>query len=274
MANEFPVAYLEAIDEVLAGATYAGKYHVNGAEFTNGRQVKVPYIDFGEAPEPVAYDRFKTESNTSKTYKLYELDHDVQKVFYSDAADVIDKAAFDMTQQISEWQRLIFEPYIDKDFFKVVTAKSFNVDETYEPVTLSAANIKQEIRKVRTQFTAAGLRGGDLYLTSEALGYLEDATDRGWSNETTITDTVGSYDGFTLYEAPSDIIQCDFTAISGGLNTVRYITKRSAAYLFAPGSHQRGDGWLAQMRWIFGSIVRENKRPGIYTCNPSAHALG
>lgn len=256
----FPTAYLDAIDEVLAGATYAGRYNVAGAEFVQGRQVSVPDIDFGGSPDPAAYDRFSSESGVTVARTVYTLDHDVEKVFYVDAAEAEDEPAVAMTNVVAEYERAVFGPYIDKDFFAKAEAGAL----AKGTAALSAANIKAEIRKARTQFANAGLGGGELYMGPDALAALEDATDRQWASEASITDTVGSYDGFQIFEVPAAILGCDFLAISGGLRTIRYITKRAAAYSFAPGQHTQGDGWLNQFRWIFGTIVRKNKKPGIY----------
>ncbi|SEP05703.1 hypothetical protein SAMN02910314_02032, partial [Denitrobacterium detoxificans] len=160
----------------------------------------------------------------------------------------------------------ILAPFVDKDFFTVAKTKA----KTKGTETLTAANIKDEIRKARTQFTQAGLMGGNLYMSSAALGLLEDATDRQWSNDSSISDAIGSYDGFQVFEVPDELLQADFTVISGGTNTIRYITKRAALYTFAPGQHTNGDGWMAQLRWIYGSIVRNNKVAGIYTNKAAA----
>ena len=262
----FPVEYLDAIDEVLVGSNYASRYGVGGAEFVSGRQVSVPDIDFGESPDPVDYDRFKTESDVTVGRTIYELDNDKQKVFYTDAVDAIDEAAANATQIVSEYQRTILQPFVDKDFFKVANAKAGGKGTAQ----LTEDNIKSEIRKARTQFVQAGLTGGDLYMTSTALGLLEDATKREWSNETSITDTVGTYNGFAVFEVPDELLQADFLAISGGTRTIRYIVKRAAAYMFAPGQHTGGDGWLNQLRWVYGSIVRKNKVAGIYASKYAA----
>lgn len=262
----FPTEYLEAIDEVLAGSTFAGRYGVGAAEFAGSRQVSVPDIDFGENPEPTAYNRFAAEGNVNLNRTTYTLDHDVEKVFYIDAKDAIDEAALKMTTVLSEWERTVFGPYIDRDFFSKTLAKAKTT--LTEPIT--AANVKDVLRKARTQFTAAGLRGGDLYMSSAALACLEDATDRQWSNETSITDSVGEYDGFSIFEVPGDSLGADLLVVSGGTRTVRYVVKRAATYAFAPGQHTSGDGWLTQMRWVFGTIVRKNKVSGIFASKAGA----
>ena len=257
---EFPTEYLEAIDEVLMGATYAGRYNDGAAEFVGGRQISIPDIDFGNSPEPKPYNRFASEDGVDIKRTVYTLDHDDEKQFYVDALTVQDEPVASMTGVISEYERTVLAPYIDKYFFRAATGKA----KTRATETLTASNIKSEIRKARTQFNSKGLSGWELYMSSNALALLEDATDRQWSNEGTILDTIGNYDGFQIYEVPSDLLQCDFLAVAGGKNTIKYIVKRAASFLFAPGQHQRGDGYLAQMRWVFGNLVKMNKQWGLY----------
>lgn len=261
--NTFPDEYLDAIDEVLAGATYASAYNVQGAEFANGRQVSVPDISFGESPDPVVYDRFRSgEASVVVNRTVYTLGHDVQKTFYVDAVDAGDDPAASQTTSISEYERTVFAPYIDKDFFSVA-AKQAKATATE---TLTKDAIKPAIRAALNQFTDAGLAGGSLYVTSDVRGMLEDATNREWTNETSVTHAVGNWDGLDVFAVPTALLGTgmNFIAISGGTNTIRYVTKRAASYLFAPGQHTEGDGYLAQLRWVFGTIVRKNRKPGIY----------
>lgn len=261
--KEFPTEYVDAIDEVLAGATYANAYNVGAAEFAGGRQVRVPDISFGDSPEPVAYDRFKSgEATVNINRTTYTLDHDVEKTFYVDAADAADDPAATQTTAIAEYERTIFAPYIDKDFFKVAAAQS----KATATETLTKDSVKEAIRAAQNQFAEAGLAGGSLYVTSDVRGMLEDSTNREWSNETAINHSVGIWDGLTVFATPKALLgdKMNFLAISGGTNTIRYIVKRAAAYQFEPGRHTEGDGYLAQFRWIFGTIVRKNRKPGIY----------
>lgn len=265
--KEFPKEYSEALDEVLIGSTYCGKYHVDGAEFVSARQVSVPSIDFGTNPEPTAYNRFASEDGATINRTIYTLDHDLEKQFYGDALDAVDEACAAATTVVSEYLRTVFAPYEDKLFFQSIVAnapkeskKSYTGD-----TVLTVDNIKSELRKVRKQFTQVGLRAGDLYMTSDALALLEDATNRQWGNDGAINDIVGSYDGFNIYEVADDTLGTDFTAIASGTESIRYITKRAVSYLFMPGQHTKGDGWLAQMRWVFGHVALNNKKVALYT---------
>lgn len=259
--NEFPTIFLNELDQVLLHETYAGRYTVQGAEFINNRTVNVPEITFPNAAVN-DYDRFQSENNVKLEYTPYTLSYDKEGVFYVDAVDDRDTAALLSTHTVAEYQRTVFGPYVDVQFFRFAAQKA----KTKATTALTTANIKGEIRKARTQFFEAGLEGGELYVTSEVKGLLEDATQRQWGNDGSIYDVIGIYDGFSVIEVPAATLGCDFLAIAGGQSTIRHILKRAVSYLWAPGSHTNGDGWMAQLRWVFGDIVRNNRRVGIY-CN-------
>lgn len=259
-ANILPQEYLDELDAILTHESYSARYAVQGAEFVNANTVNVPDITFASGTSK--YDRFATETGATLSYTAYTLDHDQQAVFHIDAVQDIDAQNVLSTNIAAEFERTKFIPEVDTDFFKTVAGNAGGTDST----KLSAANIKDTLRLARTQFTKAGLSGGDLYMTSDALKFLEDATNRQWSNETSITDTVGIWDGFNIFEVPNDVLGTgiNFIGISGGTNTARYITKRAVAYHFAPGDHTQGDDYLDQYRWVYGTIVRKNKKPGVY----------
>ncbi len=259
--NKYPEVFAKTLDEVLTTSSFAARYSDAAAEFVNAKTVNVPDISF--ASDAVNdYDGFKTTNDVTLSYTSYTLDHDKQASFNIDAIQDIDTTSVLSTQAASEYQRTVFIPAVDKDFFKVAAAKA----KTTATEALTKENIKQQIRKARSQFTEAGLVGGDLYMSSTALACLEDAVERQFSNDTNITDTVGSYDGFTVFEVPQALLgeNVDFIVVSGGNKTLRYIVKRAVAYLFAPGTHPNGDCWLSQFRWVYGTIVKKNKQAGIY----------
>ena len=121
---EFPVEYLEAIDEVLVGAAFAGRYNDGAAEFVAGRQISIPDIDFGASPDPTDYNRFASEDGVNINRTVYTLDKDVEKQFYVDALTVQDEPVSAMTGVIAQYQRTILAPYIDKHFFEKCVGKA------------------------------------------------------------------------------------------------------------------------------------------------------
>lgn len=258
--SEFPFPFLTELDQVLLHGTYSGRYFVQGAEFVANRTVRVPEITFDDTVGVHDYDRFKSEGNINLNWRTYELGYDKEQTFYIDAVDDRDTAGMMTTNAIAEWLRLVFNPYVDQQFFR---SACFNAG-TQTTVALTVGNIKGELRKVRKKFLAHGLTAGDLYMTSEAKALLEDATNRQWASDANIGDVIGVYDGFNIIEAPKDVIGCDFLAIANGTQTIRHIVKRAVSYLWEPGAHTQGDGWMAQMRWVFGDIVRQNRKVALY----------
>lgn len=256
--NEFPVEYLTALDKVIELESFTRKYQVDGAEFAQNRQVKVPVIEIADAIAD--YDRFKTETKAGVHYDTYTLDQDKQAVFYVDAVNDIDQQHILTTNIISEFERLQLVPAIDSYFFGEVGKKAL----TKETTNLTAANIKEELRKARIQMVNNGFASADLYMTADALSCLEDAVDRQFSGEGIITDEVGRYNMFTIHMVPdSRMAGIDFAVIAPGV--VRHVVKRATQYLFQPGQHTNGDGWLAQMRWVYGNVALKNKVAGMYT---------
>lgn len=267
---QFPAEYLEQIDQTLLGEMFATRYQTGGEEFVSNRTVLVPDLSFPDEGIPNDYDGFATENTARLQYTPYELAYDKQCTFRVDAVDDLDTAGLLTVNEAAEYDRTVFAPWVDATFFRDTAALAGGASKTAEAI--SAENVKDEFRKMRTHLRKHGLKAGDVYMSSDALGALEDATMREWSNEGAITDSIGNYNGFTLFEDAGERLPdgVDMIAIAGGITTVRYVMKRAVTYTFAPGQHTTGDDWLTQIRRVFGNVVRTNKRPGIYVVGGKA----
>lgn len=258
-ATEFPVEYLETLDEVVEQESFTTKYQVQGAEFVSGRTVKVPrlVIDSGT----VDYDHFKTENNAAIVYDTYTLDKDKQNVFRIDALDAIDQPMLEIVKIGSEFERVKLVPEIDTYFFGKAKAGG----KTKATENLTAANIKDELRKVRNQMTQNGFARADLYMSADALACLEDALDRQFAGEGSITDTVGVYNIFDIYMVPDARLGVDFAAIGQGRKVIEMVWKRAVSKYFPPEEYQNGDDHVLQCRWVYGTVNFTNQNGGIYT---------
>ena len=266
----FPKEYLETIDEQLMGQTFAARYQTGGEEFAGNRTVLVPEISFPNQETPNDYDSFATKNDIARKYTAYTLPYDKQEVFQVDAVDDIDTAGLLTVNAATQYDRTVFAPWLDKQFFADVKAMAGGAQGTAAALTNS--NIKKAFRDLRSHLRKSGLAGGDVYLSSTAVAALEDATNREWSNEGTITDSIGRYNDFELFEDAGGRLPdgIDMLVISGGIQTVRYVVKRAVTYTFAPGDHTEGDNWLTQIRRVFGIVGLRNKRPGIYVAGANA----
>lgn len=260
MATEFPAEYLQVLDDVITQESFTSRYQVDGAEFVNAKTVKVPTIEF-DSKGTEAYSRFSTTGTAELKYTAYELDCDREKNFYIDAIEDADEMHLRVTNIVGEFEKQFLVPELDTYFFRKAAAAA----KTKATTALSAANIKGELRNARTQMVQNGFGTADLFITADAIGFLEDAIDRGFSGEGTITDMVGKYNIFDVYLVPDERLDGnDFVVIGGGQGTVKNVIKRAANYLFAPGQHTSGDGYLFQNRWVYGNVALKNKVGGIY----------
>ena len=258
MATEFPVEYLTALDELVEQESFTNRYQVQGAEFTSKKTVMIPELVIADGL--VDYDRFKTENTAEIKYTSYELEKDMQTAFYIDAVEDIDEQHLRLLNVAREFERTKLVPSIDQYFFNKAKASA----KTDAKNNLTAANIKEELRKARMQMVQNGFTSADLYLSVDALSCLEDAIDRQFAGEGVITDVVGHYDMFDLFMVPDDRLGVDFAVIGGGTDTIKHIWKRQVAKIFGPEVNQSGDGTTLQFRWVYGTLCRKNKTGGIY----------
>lgn len=261
MANEFPVKYLEVVDELFTQESAWSDFFVQGAEFVDGKTVKVPEIVFPSNTGTREYARFANEDPVEVHWQAYELDKDREKTFYFDAITDLDLHHILVDNALSEWTCRFFVPEYDDYFAGKVWAGA----QTKATETITSANIKAELRKARTQLFNAGFKSVDLYVTSDVKYALEDAIDRAFGGEDMINDQVIKYNDYFIHETPVDrMAGMDFVAIGGGQETIKAVMKRAATYVFAPGQHTSGDGTLMQNRWVYGTLGRKNKKAGIY----------
>lgn len=262
--TEFPVEYSQVLDEVVEQEAFSNAFQEQGAEFARGRKVKVPEMIFDGGTDE--YDRFQTKGEAVITYTEYELEKDRQKAFYNDALDVIDQPLLAMTNIASQFERTKLVPEIDLYFFGKAQAAA----KTKATTDLTAANIKGELRNARTQLKNAGYASAYLFMSADALACLEDSLDREFAGEGVITDTVGQYNFFEVFEVPDERLDgADFIAIgkSTDKNTkpIRFVWKRAVTKYIPDTINQNGDGDELQMRWVFGTVALKNKAAGIYT---------
>lgn len=260
--TEFPAEYSQVLDEVVTQESFTTKYQVTGAEFTGARTVKVPerVLD-GTGTEK--YNHFRNPKEAKVVYTSYTLDQDREKAFTADALDVIDQPQLELMGTAADFERQFLIPEIDTNFFNTVAAKAMTNAKT----DLTASNIKEELRNARTQMLNQGYKSADLYMTSDALACLEEAIDRQFAGEGTITDTIGRYNIFNVFEVPEGLLGVDFAVIGEGAankRAIRHIWKRVVSKYFSPEVNQSGDDHLLQMRWVYGCIALKNKVGAMY----------
>ncbi|WP_282804738.1 hypothetical protein [Lactobacillus isalae] len=161
-------------------------------------------------------------------------------------------------------------------------AKTHKVEETLD-ATNAYSQLKTGISKIR-KYGTQNLLG---YVSSEVMDSLERSKEftRNITNQnvgtTALESRITSIDGVQLievYEPNRFMTKYDFkdgakpTEDAKAINflivakpAVISIVKENAVFLFAPGQHTEGDGYLYQNRLYHDLFIKKHKRDGIYS---------
>lgn len=223
-----------------------------------------------------------TASNGKKVYTL-EFDRDIE--FFVDKADVDETNQELSAANISN--TFITEhatPEVDAYRFSKLATHAIANGKYKQETDLSPENIHGKLKAALLPIRKYGAGEIIMYVSSEVMDFLERSKDFTRSIATTspqgIDTRVTSLDGVTLMEVWDDArfkTKFDFTEgfvkASDGKDINFLIVAKPAViakakfnsiYLFAPGQHTEGDGYLYQNRLYHDLFVLESKSDGVY----------
>lgn len=229
-----------------------------------------------------------TVSNDKKVYTL-NFDRDIE--FFVDIADVDEtNQELSMANITGTFITEHATPELDAyRFSKLATtaimATQFKAEDDY-----SETNVYSRLKAAILPIRKYGAGNIVIYVSSEIMDFLERSKDFTRSIATTspqgIDTRVTSLDGVQIVEVWDDArfkTQFEFTdgfvKASGGKDINFLIVAKPAViakakfnsiYLFAPGQHTEGDGYLYQNRMYHDLFVLENKKDGVYVSHKSA----
>ncbi|HES9049733.1 TPA: hypothetical protein VPG36_001000 [Streptococcus pyogenes] len=229
-----------------------------------------------------------TVSNDKKVYTL-NFDRDIE--FFVDVADVDEtNQELSMANITGTFITEHATPELDAYRFSklattAITATQFKAEDDY-----SETNVYSRLKAAILPIRKYGAGNIVIYVSSEIMDFLERSKDFTRSIATTspqgIDTRVTSLDGVQIVEVWDDArfkTQFEFTdgfvKASGGKDINFLIVAKPAViakakfnsiYLFAPGQHTEGDGYLYQNRMYHDLFVLENKKDGVYVSHKSA----
>ncbi|HES3191360.1 TPA: hypothetical protein VN232_000988 [Streptococcus pyogenes] len=229
-----------------------------------------------------------TVSNDKKVYTL-NFDRDIE--FFVDIADVDEtNQELSMANITGTFITEHATPELDAYRFSklattAITATQFKAEDDY-----SETNVYSRLKAAILPIRKYGAGNIVIYVSSEIMDFLERSKDFTRSIATTspqgIDTRVTSLDGVQIVEVWDDArfkTQFEFTdgfvKASGGKDINFLIVAKPAViakakfnsiYLFAPGQHTEGDGYLYQNRMYHDLFVLENKKDGVYVSHKSA----
>lgn len=259
----------------------------NGVAFIGTKTVKIPRLTLGGYKEHSRSGGWNRQ-DLSNDFEIKTLEHDRDVEFYVDSMDV------DETNQIVSTGNITntFEeehsiPELDAyRFSKLYNEYVTTFSKTADVEVLSEANILTKFDKMMEDMDDAGVPedGRILYVTATVKTMLKTAENVArqiivnGSNDGAINRSVRSLDGVKIVSVPKARFktQYDFTdgfvpaagakQINMALIHPRSVIateKHSAIYLWAPGSHTGGDGYLYQNRRYGDLFLIENKLDGV-----------
>lgn len=220
-----------------------------------------------------------TYSNDKEVYTMGQ-DRDVE--FYVDTQDV-DETNQDLA--VSNISKVFIEeqvqPEIDAYRFSKMATEAGQVKEE----TLTVDNVYTQLKAALLPVRKYGAQNIIGFVSSEVMDFLERSKEftRSITNQnvgtTALESRVTSIDGVQLVEVwddtrfkteydfsdgykPKDTAK-DINFILVAKQAVIPVVKENAIYLFAPGQHTEGDGYLYQNRLYHDLFIKKHKEDGV-----------
>lgn len=224
------------------------------------------------------------EGSYSNDKKVYTMTQDRDVEFYIDSMDV-DETNRDL--EVGRISKTFIEeqaqPDVDAYRFSTLATKAIeNEKSTTEKLTVENvySRLKEAILPVR-KFGAGNII---VYMSSEVMDLLERSKEftRNITNQnvgqTALESRITSLDGVTLKEVwDIDRFNTEFDFSDGYKpigNQINFlvvaipaqisVAKHNAIFLFEPGKHTQGDGYLYQNRMYHDTFLKEQQKEGVY----------
>ena len=259
----------------------------NGITFVGTKTVKIPRLTLGGYKEHSRAGGWNRQ-DISNDFEIKQLTHDRDVEFYVDAMDVDETnqivSAANITTTFEEEQAI---PELDAyRYSKLYAEYATTFSKTPDATVLTEANILSTFDQYMEDMDDAGVPedGRILYVTAAVHTMLKQAENIArqivvnGSNDGAINRAVRSLDGVKIVSVPKSRFKTAYDFTDGFVpavgakqinmmlvhpRSVIAVDKHSAIYLWAPGSHTGGDGYLYQNRRYGDLFLIENKLDGI-----------
>ncbi len=225
------------------------------------------------------------EGSVENAKKVYTMGQDRDVEFFIDTQDVDetnqDLAVANISKTFIEEH---VQPEIDAYRFSTLATTAIDAKQSEEQ-TITKANAYSELKKAILPVRKFGPQNMVVYVSSEVMDALEQSSEftRQITNQnigmTALESRITSLDGVMIVEVWDDArfkTEYDFTdgftpkASAKDINflvvakpAVIQIVKENAVFLFAPGQHTEGDGYLYQNRLYHDLFVKEEQKEGV-----------
>lgn len=284
-----PYNYVDSFQTVLqqkyAQELTSAALTTQNAMWMGAKTIKLPRMDVAGYKDHSRAGGWNRQA-ISNDFELKVLQHDRDVEFFVDAMDV------DETNQILSAANVtnVFEteqaiPELDKYRYSKLYTEMLGYGGKADTTALTVSNVLHVYDDLMEKMDEASVpqSGRILYATPTVHKLLKQADEMTrfinvQSNNGTVDRVVRKLDDVTLVKVPSDRLKTmyDFTdgaEVGVGAKQINMIlvhpsailapVKHSAIYLWEPGSHTHGDGWLYQNRRYTDLFVIERKVAGV-----------
>lgn len=288
MANAFNYVeqFRSDLEQKYARELTSGDLGSNGVTFIGTKTVRIPRLKLGGYGEHSRAGGWKRK-DLSNDWEIKTLTHDRDVEFYVDAMDIDETnqvlSAANITNTFEEEQAI---PELDAyRYSKIYADYTTTFSKTADTTALTEQNVLLTFDKFMEEMDEAGVpeSGRILYVTAAVNTMIKRAQEIQRYIDVNKTDTainraVRSLDGVKVVSVPSDRLKTEFDFTDGWKasgsakqinmillhpRSVIAVQKHSAIYLWEPGSHTGGDGWLYQNRRYGDLFLIENKLDGV-----------
>ncbi|PWV97444.1 hypothetical protein DFQ01_12188 [Paenibacillus cellulosilyticus] len=285
MPYNYVESFLTILSQKYAQELTSAALTTANAQFVGTKTVKIPRLDVAGYKDHSRNGGWNRQA-IANDFELKVLQHDRDVEFFVDAMDVDETnqilSAANVTNTFEEEQAI---PELDKYRYSKLYSEVEDLGGTINTVVPSLSNVLSIFDDMMEAMDEAGVpqSGRIMYVTPTMKKLLKQAdkvqrTIEVTGNNGVVDRAVRSLDDVTLVMVPSDRLKSSFDFTSGavpgvGAKQINMIlvhpsavlapVKHSVIYLWEPGSHTGGDGYLYQNRRYTDLFLLERKLAGV-----------
>lgn len=265
----------------------SGDLGANGAQFIGTKTIKIPNLTLAGYKEHNRAGGWNRQ-DLSNNWDVKKLEHDRDVEFYVDAMDVDETnqvlSAANITNVFEEEQAI---PELDAyRYSKIYSDYTTTFSKTANTEALTAQNVLKVFDQFMEEMddAAVPMDGRILYVTPAVNTMIKQAEDLSrfidisGKNDQVVQRNVRSLDDVKMVVVPSGRMKTAYNFTTGfqpaeaaqQINMILVhprsiiaVEKHSAIYLWAPGTHTAGDGYLYQNRRYGDLFIIEKKIDGV-----------
>lgn len=285
MPYNYVDSFLTVLEQKYTKELTSSALTTQNAIFMGAKTIKIPRLDLGGYKDHSRAGGWNRQDITND-FELKVLEHDRNVEFYVDAMDVDETnqilSAANVTNVFVTEQAI---PELDKYRYSKIYAEYTTLGKAIDETALTLSNVLQVYDNLMEKMDEAEVpqEGRYMFVTPHVHKLLKQADEMQrfinvQNNNGTVDRTVRKLDDVNLIMVPSSRMKSAYDFTDGAVEAPDAVQinmilvhpraviapiKHSAIYLWPPGSHTGGDGYLYQNRSYTDLFLIERKADGV-----------